>query len=141
MMNRQMLITMFSVIIVLLGGVLAACSDGETSNDDNGEGSSEEKKEIDFIISASTKPDADRYVEKLEEISGYKLNFEYVAGGDYDEKLATLFASGDLPDVVQLGTILDPTLSGALESGAFTDLTELIDEYGENIKKNIPEEM
>lgn len=54
------------------------------------------------------------------------LNVDYkptiTPAGNYDEKLATLLAGGDLPDIVQL---LDTAQSArAIKDGAFADLTD-----------------
>ena len=64
------------------------------------------------------------------------LEFNQVRS-DWDEKLAISLASNDLPDIF-LGGLSDAVISGNQE--AFTDLTDLIDQYAPNIKKMFEED-
>ena len=74
--------------------------------------------------------------QKLQEDTNTTLVFNQVRS-DYDEKLAVMLASNDLPDIF-LGGLTDAIISGNQE--AFADLTDLIDQYAPNIKKMFEED-
>ncbi len=84
----------------------------------------------------------DRYIKELSKLSGFDLSYDILGHDDeFDQQLSVRFASGDLPDLIRTNSILSPNHKGALENGAFLELGPLIDKYGPNIKKNIPEEV
>ena len=75
-------------------------------------------------------------INYLEEKLNIKLTFvQYTP-----DQWAAGMASGDLPDIFQ--TRMDGTgvtIDEAIEAGVILELTDLIEEYGENIQKNMPE--
>ncbi|MFD0676630.1 MULTISPECIES: extracellular solute-binding protein [unclassified Paenibacillus] len=88
----------------------------------------------------------DPYFKKLEELTHTKLDIKYLAKetGAYGTKLDLMFAAGDIPDVVQTSgggytNENGQTLVQAIEAGTFLPLNDLIDKYGPNLKKKIPE--
>ncbi|MBP1993199.1 extracellular solute-binding protein [Paenibacillus eucommiae] len=81
----------------------------------------------------------DPYVKELSKISGYDLSFDFLSWDNLATDTTARFASGDLPDIVRTEGIESANHQGAVENGVFTDLTELIDQYGPNLKKMIPE--
>lgn len=54
------------------------------------------------------------------------------------DRLNTLMAAGDAPDVI--GTYFDDLVQNYAIQGGLADLTESIDEYGQNLMSTIPEE-
>ncbi len=64
------------------------------------------------------------------------IEWDQVSSG-WDEKKAVVLASNDLPDL-WLSGLTDGDLT--MNKGAFLDLTNLIDQYGPNIKKMFEEE-
>ncbi|QNK57913.1 extracellular solute-binding protein [Paenibacillus sp. PAMC21692] len=75
------------------------------------------------------------YVKYLEEKTNTKLDIELIAHGKYEETLRLKFASGDTPD---LFTGYSLNYAGAQER--VLPLNDLIDQYGPNLKKAIPQE-
>src|SRR5690625_2803656 len=145
LMRKVKVVAILSLLVFGIGSILYACS-SDTSTSEDKEGSAESadneaNKEIDFYLLGGDKPTQDMYIEELSELSGYDLNFEFTPGEDYYEKLPVLFASGDLPDVIQTDGIRTSQHKGALESDVFLELGPLLEEHGQNILENVPEGM
>ena len=71
----------------------------------------------------------------LEEKLGIKLD---IVQGD-SQKFSVLMAGGDLPDIIYSNNAQQGvTYSSLISSGQLIALDDLIDQYGENIKKNFP---
>ncbi|MGI6689451.1 MAG: extracellular solute-binding protein [Christensenellales bacterium] len=76
--------------------------------------------------------------QKIEEIMG--INLEFVsppAGGDSDEFLATLIASGEYPDIIEdehsfFNTDYPGGVAGAIEDGILINMNELSEKYAPN---------
>ncbi|MEF3305807.1 extracellular solute-binding protein [Paenibacillus sp. GYB003] len=83
----------------------------------------------------------DPYLKELSKLSGYDLKFEFLGHAqDYEQQLTVRFASNNLPDMIRTYSIEAPMHSGAVEQGVFQELGPLIDKYGPNLKKKIPQE-
>lgn len=133
-------------LILVFTGMLAACTSQE-QKDAGADNGSEETPEIHILLShanadyAQQVKEDDRYIEELSKLTGFDLSFEFLGhGDDYIQQITTRFASGDLPDLIRSDSIDSTWHPGALENGVFADLTDLIDEYGPNLKEKIPEE-
>ena len=86
----------------------------------------------------------DPYVKKIEEFTNTDIDIQLLPHNDYKTKMDLMFASGDIPDVVQgMGKFTNSgqSLVQAVEAGVFLPLDDLIDEYGPNLKKFIPKEV
>jgi len=86
------------------------------------------------MFSADINPDYDNFQSPIAQIikekTGVTMEIQYPVG-DPDEKMATMLATGDYPDLVYpKGKIVD-----FVKAGALIDLTDLIEKYGPNIKK------
>jgi putative aldouronate transport system substrate-binding protein len=86
------------------------------------------------MFSADINPDYDNFqspiAQKIKEATGVTLDIQYPVG-DPDEKLSTMLATGEYPDLIYpKGKIVD-----FVQAGALIDLTELIEKHGPNIKK------
>jgi putative aldouronate transport system substrate-binding protein len=68
---------------------------------------------------------------------GVRVRFVPVPNSQREQKLATLLASGDAPDVCF--TYDSNIISNYTANGGLTDLQPLLDKYGDNLKKNIDE--
>src|SRR5690606_19158933 len=85
--------------------------------------------------------DDDMYIKELSRLSNYDLKYEFLGhGNDFTQQMTVRFASGELPDLIRTDSINSTMHPGALEKDVFEDLTPLIEKYGQNLKKNIPEE-
>ncbi|MGE5612904.1 MAG: extracellular solute-binding protein, partial [Bacillota bacterium] len=69
--------------------------------------------------------------KKIEELTGVKLKVEYLVGTDSMTKANLMTASGTYPDIVAAGE----TAGVFIAANAFIPLDDLIEKYGENIKK------
>lgn len=135
---------LFMASLLLASGLLAACSSksGEEGKTDSGA-----KPSIKFLLSHTLakyamqyKSDDDMYTKELSRLSGYDLHFEFLGHGtDFTQQMTVRFASKDMADVVRTDSILSSMHPGAVEQGVFTDLTPLIEKYGQNLKKKIPQ--
>ncbi|WP_246067440.1 extracellular solute-binding protein [Paenibacillus koleovorans] len=92
----------------------------------------------------NAKPD-DMYMKELSKLysnhrgAPYKINFEILRHDDYFKQLTVRFASGEFPDIMWTDAIGNSAHPTAAEDGIFLDLTELINQYGPNLKRDIPE--
>nr|WP_150960378.1 extracellular solute-binding protein [Aneurinibacillus sp. XH2] len=92
-------------------------------------------------IEASPDINKDKYVEKIRELSGINIKIDpLIPWQDYNQKMNLLFARGDLPDLLQTQGINVAEVAPAVDHGVLLPLNELIEKYGPNLKKNIPEE-
>jgi len=143
---------LFVIMILAITTILAACNSDKNNAAENGGQTNSSSgqankpaREIRFVVNDAGVPYAsevkanDPYIQKLSELSGYKLSYEMIDQNTYDEQLTLRYASGELPDVMFTTSI--HTHPNALESGTFMDLSKLIDQYGPNLKKNIPQEV
>lgn len=144
---------MVLLFIFGLSSMLVACSDKSSKEDKptEGEKTTEEEKKKTFTILENgegveyvngLEPGADdQYVNELKRLSGFDVEYEIIPLQEYGEKLPILFASGDLPDLIRSGSINNSAHKGAVESGALLELNDLLEEHGQNILKNIPQEV
>jgi ABC-type sugar transport system, periplasmic component len=78
----------------------------------------------------------DPRIKYLEEKTNTDLDIEFLAHGTYLDQLKLQFASGEFPDVYQSWS--GPELD-LIEGGKILALNDLIDQYGPNLKANIPQ--
>lgn len=69
--------------------------------------------------------------KKIQELTGVKLVVEYLVGTDSLTKANLMTASGTYPDIVAAGE----TAGTFISANAFVKLDDMIEKYGENIKK------
>ncbi|MCK9862179.1 extracellular solute-binding protein [Paenibacillus sp. ATY16] len=109
----------------------------------------EEAKTTKFSISMRTlnvayveqNPDInkDKYVQALEKMTNTDLDIRLIPHNEYQDKMIQMFATNDIPDVVQgSGGISGQELAGAVQSGVFLPLNDLLEQYGQNLLKRLP---
>jgi len=108
--------------------VLAGCSQNSSSSSS---GSAVALTTVSIVspLTYDTAPAADSEIQKnIESILGVKLNITWVPNASYNDKMTTLLAGNDLPDllVVQGKT---PAFVQSAQAGAFWDLTDYIKDY------------
>jgi putative aldouronate transport system substrate-binding protein len=83
------------------------------------------------------------YAKAINKITGYNIVWEFGPHVEYAQFISVRFASGDLPDVIRSSWGVDATQGhpGAVDQGVFTEMGPLVDKYGPDIKKNIPEDL
>lgn len=139
---------------VVTASLLAGC--GGKDNDSSASGkdagtSTEDNGVTKFSISLRTlnfghvekSPDinADKWVKKLEELTKTDMDIRLVPHSEYDQKMAQMFATGDIPDVVQgQGGVTGKEMAGSVEAGVFMPLDDLLQKYGQNLLQKIPKE-
>ncbi|QJD87318.1 extracellular solute-binding protein [Cohnella herbarum] len=79
---------------------------------------------------------ADANIAYLEQATNTDLNMVYLPHAQYEDQLRLKFASGDFPDVYQSWSGPDSDL---IKAGKILELNDLIDQFGPNLKKFIPQ--
>jgi putative aldouronate transport system substrate-binding protein len=83
----------------------------------------------------------DKWIKKLEELTNVDLDLHILTAKDFDQKMIQLFATGDVPDVVQVGSgLTNQQLAGSVQAGVFMPLNDLLNKYGPNLMKKIPKD-
>jgi putative aldouronate transport system substrate-binding protein len=78
-----------------------------------------------------TPKDENTYWQQLEERLGVEWDADVTPISGYNEKIATVFAGGDLPDLFYLlPGPARPVIYEAMDQGAFHDLTDLVESGG-----------
>ncbi|HPF86855.1 MAG TPA: extracellular solute-binding protein, partial [Candidatus Limiplasma sp.] len=78
-------------------------------------------------------PDEIVSVQKMEEITGVKINWQIATKNDATEKFGLMLASGDYPDIViGASTYYPGGIDKGIEEGVFIDMTDLVAEYMPN---------
>ena len=70
-----------------------------------------------------------KIIKAIEAITNTKINFEFLVG-DLNQKIGVMIASGDLPDMVFVGS----ETNAFINSGSFIPLENLITEYAPNLR-------
>ena len=92
----------------------------------------------DFAKVTPTNQDADPTIQYMREKSGINVQMVFVANSNYTEQMQLKFASGEYPDAFQSSGINNGAAALAIEM--LLPLNDLIEQYGPNLKKNIPQE-
>lgn len=131
------------VTVSMLAGILAGCggdSTGGSATDAAAAGADGAEAggvvELTFYnADGQEDPWTDPVAQVLTEKTGVKLKTEYPVSSD-DQKVALMIAEQNYPDMIyakgDAGSLID--------AGALIDLTDLIEQYGPNIKKMYGEE-
>ncbi|TBL69374.1 extracellular solute-binding protein [Paenibacillus thalictri] len=146
-MKKVIGLTLTSALTVSL---IAGCSSGATPNATSGDASKKNEK-LKFSMSMatsgsrlaekSTDVNNEKWVKKLEELTNTDIDMRMIPLKDFDQKMSLMFASNDLPDVVQnVGGATTKGMSGSVESGVFMPLDDLLKEYAPNLMKLVPKD-
>ncbi len=141
----------FSVLMsaVLVGSVLAGCAAKEEGSKEEANGNtSTAPAKISVALGTGNLPyvtgsrdiNGDKYVTKLEQLSNTDLDLQLIPHENYAQSITLMFASGEMPNLLQTKGINTPEVAPAVDSGNLMPLNELIDKYGPNLKKNVPQE-
>ncbi len=83
---------------------------------------------ITFLSEAQVKGhDDNAFWQELEKRIGASLDITLVPGAGYPERMATMAAGGDFPDLLYLLPLLYPQLEEFMIQGAFADVTQYLD--------------
>lgn len=144
-MKKWMKVGMASV---LAATALTACAKSpETPAADGGKGNEKAKFSISMrtlafnYVEKSPNINEDKWVKRLEEKTNTDLDIVLVPHKEFEQKMAQMFATNDIPDVVQgSGGIAGKEMAGSVQAGVFMPLDDLLQKYGQNLLKKIPKE-
>ncbi|NQX63441.1 extracellular solute-binding protein [Paenibacillus qinlingensis] len=146
-----------TMAVVLMASVMAACSSSKTEDKPASSAgattaaSTKPAEKTKFSISLRTlafghvekSPDInqDKWVKKLEELTNSDMNIVLVPHKEYEQKMIQMFATNDIPDVVQgSGGVNGKEMAGSVKAGVFQPLDELLKKYGQNLLKKVPKD-
>lgn len=102
-------------------------------NNDGGEAYAKQAKKDDIFYTEMSKLFSD-YVG-----APTTINYEFIPAAEFSQQVSVRFVSKDIPEVIATPSISDPGHPTAIENGVFLQLNDLIDKYGPNLKKKIPD--
>ncbi|MNI07783.1 Lipoprotein LipO precursor [compost metagenome] len=83
----------------------------------------------------------DKWVKKVEELTNTDLDIVLVPHKEYEQKMVQMFATNDIPDVVQgSGGVNGKEMAGSVPAGVFMPLDDLLKKHGPNLLKKVPKE-
>ncbi|GEM_PF-318048 len=80
----------------------------------------------------------DKWKVELENRTNSKIDIMVVPQTGYVEKMNLMFASGQIPDVVQASSYSDPALANAVAEGVFMPIEDLIQQYAPKLWEKVP---
>jgi putative aldouronate transport system substrate-binding protein len=96
------------------------------------------KVRIFWLTDKRIKPrDDNTWWQELEQRLGVELDIQLIPGAAYGDKIATTIAGGDMPELMQVLTLLSPQQPKFMLQGAYTDLTEILSEEGRSSFPNL----
>lgn len=130
------------IVAMLCVAMLAAglCSCGSNDNGTSGADNSAKKPTLKYLVNSMPVDPNDYYApNKMEEITGYKVDYEMLPAENPVDSLNLKIASGVEYDIVSVGTALElrALFDTFARQGALAELDELIDKYGPNIEKYV----
>jgi len=132
-----------SLVLILLLSLAAGCGGGNGGKDNAPSSGSEaggDSKPVLRILgnfAPNIDPERDIMVGEIEKTTGYDVQYVMLPQDKPDEKLNLEVASGSSYDIL---TLTAPQFHKLVAQGALMPLDDLIEQYGENIKKVIKEE-
>ena len=82
----------------------------------------------------------DSISKKIKEVTGIEVEFETPVQDD-GQKLATMIAGGDLPDVITLPTSQSKQLASLAQQGYVYDINTLADKWAPSLYNNLPQDV
>lgn len=133
--------------VMLIFSALSGCSDSRPKNgqqNNSGNSASAGTGETEPVALSFFGGGIDRInkennvvIQEIEKRTNTKLQVTILTPSDYLDKYNLLVASGDTPDISRLPGY---DYYQYIPQGIFLDMTDLLDQYGENMKKYIPQE-
>lgn len=138
-MKAGKLVSLF-MSTVLMAGMLTGCGSSESASNEAGSGSSSGKIELEFFT--QKREAADTFDKIIAEFNASQEEIEVKQNivPDSTSVLMSRAATGDLPDIIQVGGMQDSNTMQFMKEGHFLDLTgmeclnNVVDSYKEAIK-------
>jgi len=133
----------------MLASSMAGCSKASNNKGDNS-GTKTETNAEPTKFSMSMRSLALKYVDnakdlntdkwklELEKRTNTKIDLKVIPQTNYVGSMNMMFASGDIPDVVQASSLDDPALANAVQEGIFMPLDDLLKKAAPNMMKLVP---
>ncbi|WP_347835544.1 hypothetical protein [Gracilibacillus sp. JCM 18860] len=123
------------LLVFCLMSLLVACNNESASSGEGNDGDSDGRPTIHFMTNLLT-PNVpnDKILTKVEEVTGYNLEIDWVPDNNYNERLNSAFATNSLPDVVGIGFQQINQFKDAIRDGQFWEIGPYLEEY-ENLSK------
>ncbi|WP_127585546.1 extracellular solute-binding protein [Paenibacillus koleovorans] len=149
---KKKLVLVPLTLMLAMGSVIGCSSGGkETTTGNTPQGSEAPKGPTAFSISLRTLAfdyvekhsniNEDKWVKELEKKTNTDMTIRLVPHADYEQKMIQMFATNDIPDVVQAGAGTNgKELAGSVQAGVFLELNDLLKQYAPNLLKVIPQE-
>ncbi|MEK3780341.1 extracellular solute-binding protein [Paenibacillus sp. FSL R5-0810] len=157
-MKRRL--SLMLAIILAVGSVSACAGGGSTPGNSSGgqtnqqpaqtgeTGHSGAEEPLKFSMSITTSgnphveqsPDInkDKWVLELEKRTNTDVQLTTIPLKDFDSKMSIMFASNNIPDVVQnVGGATDKSMAGSVQAGVFMPLDDLLKQHAPNIMKHV----
>lgn len=127
----------FMLAMAMTVTCFSGCGKSSTKKDDGSSSAGEDGVvELTFYnADGQEDPWTDPVAQALTEATGVKLKTDYPVSSD-DQKIALMIAEQNYPDLIYA----KGDAASLIDAGALIDLTDLIEEYGPNIKKMYGEE-
>lgn len=130
-------LTAILMTAALTAGILSGCGGSEKEAASAGTEDGQGIVELTFYnADGKEDPWTDPVALALTEATGVKLKTDYPVSSD-DQKVALMIAEQNYPDMIYA----KGDAGSLIEAGALIDLTDLIEEYGPNIKKMYGDEL
>lgn len=123
-MKKKLLAT-----LLVSGALLSLAGCGE-KKDKAAEASEDGKSTINWMaVLSSPTPPTDVVLDKIEEATNTNIEFQWMPAANYEERLTTSLASGELADIVSLQKMGNSTVKSSLKNGVFWDITPYLKDY------------
>lgn len=109
--------------------VIAACDGSSTGGGDDSAEVGDPITWMSILHTPTTPPAAGPIEEALEEFTGQEFSITWTPDASREERLNAALASGELADLVTMGSVSSTPVRSALSSGMFWDVEPFLDEF------------
>ncbi|MGM0830577.1 MAG: ABC transporter substrate-binding protein [Bacillota bacterium] len=128
-----------SLVLVLLMGILAACSGKSSSGETSGD-STEDHVTLTWYLIGTPQKDVEDVMKEVNKYTKEKINtsidLKLLDWGEYNDRMQVITTSGEEYDIAFTSSWANNYALNA-RRGAFVGLSDLMDEYGKDMKKLI----
>ncbi|MDU5142394.1 MAG: ABC transporter substrate-binding protein [Paenibacillus dendritiformis] len=138
MAKAKKLLLMTFCLVLVASLALAGCGSKKEEAGGSEAGSSEKPVELIWYSIGAPQKDLDKVMEKVSEYTkekiGVTVKMKLFDWGDYNQKMGVIAASGEPFDIAFTSSWAFEYVANA-KKGAFYELDDLMDQYGQDIKK------